>query len=213
MALSRARRQGRRDVNVEGGVVAGGGLDEIDQRHLVDDGLRVGHHDDGGDAAGGCRVARRLQGLAMLLAGLAGEHLHVDQAGAQHVALAVDDIGALRGVAAQMPTEVGDHAALYQQAARLVLAGRGVDQAHVEEGRRLLVGGRTGLTHAGPTQWLGSWRAIASSTAMRTATPISTWSRITLREWSAMVEAISTPRFIGPGCMISASGLARASFS
>ena len=58
-----------------------------------------------------------------------------------------------------------------------------------------------------------SCRAIASSTAMRTATPISTWSRMTLREWSAMVEAISTPRFMGPGCMMSASGLARASFS
>ena len=42
---------------------------------------------------------------------------------------------------------------------------------------------------------------------MRTATPISTWSRMTLREWSAMVEAISTPRFMGPGCMIERVGL------
>ena len=32
---------------------------------------------------------------------------------------------------------------------------------------------------------------------------------MTLREWSAMGEAISTPRFIGPGCMIRASGRAR----
>ena len=66
------------------------------------------------------------------------------------------------------------------------------------------------MTELGLLQRAG---AIASSTAMRTATPISTWSRMTLREWSAMVDAISTPRFMGPGCMISASGLARASFS
>ena len=33
----------------------------------------------------------------------------------------------------------------------------------------------------------GRLRASASSTAMRTATPISTWSRMTLREWSATV--------------------------
>ena len=61
--------------------------------------------------------------------------------------------------------------------------------------------------------WFGRWRASACSTAMRTATPISTCSRITLRASSATLESISTPRFIGPGCMTRASGLARASFS
>ena len=49
---------------------------------------------------------------------------------------------------------------------------------------------------------------------MRTATPISTCSRMTLRpKSSATTESISTPRFIGPGCMINASALARCSFS
>ncbi len=49
---------------------------------------------------------------------------------------------------------------------------------------------------------------------MRTATPISTCSRITLRSGSsATALSISTPRFIGPGCITSASGLARPSFS
>ena len=86
-----APRHGRHDVHVDDGVVAGAALDEVDQRHLVDDGLGVGHDDDGGDAAGRRRVARGLQGLAVLLARLAGEHLHVDEAGAEHVALAVDD--------------------------------------------------------------------------------------------------------------------------
>ena len=49
---------------------------------------------------------------------------------------------------------------------------------------------------------------------MRTATPISTCSWMTERSRSsATSESISTPRFIGPGCMISASGLATLSFS
>jgi hypothetical protein len=43
---------------------------------------------------------------------------------------------------------------------------------------------------------------------MRTATPISTCSRISDCAPSATMESISTPRFIGPGCITSASGLA-----
>ena len=54
----------------------------------------------------------------------------------------------------------------------------------------------------------GQLRDSASSTAMRTATPISTCSRITDCAPSATLESISMPRFIGPGCMTSASGLA-----
>ena len=54
----------------------------------------------------------------------------------------------------------------------------------------------------------GRGRATASSTAMRTATPLRTWSRITLCGPSATSLAISMPRFIGCGCMTIASGLA-----
>ena len=54
----------------------------------------------------------------------------------------------------------------------------------------------------------GRLRDSASSTAMRTATPISTCSRISDCAPSATMESISTPRFIGPGCITSASGLA-----
>ena len=53
----------------------------------------------------------------------------------------------------------------------------------------------------------------ASSTAMRTATPLRTWSRITDCGPSATSEAISMPRFMGCGCMTMASGLALASRS
>src|SRR5262249_11605865 len=48
------------------------------------------------------------------------------------------------------------------------------------------------------------------STAMRTATPFVTWSRMREGSASATSLAISTPRLIGPGCSTIASGLARA---
>ena len=48
---------------------------------------------------------------------------------------------------------------------------------------------------------------------MRTATPISTCSRMSDWAPSATAVSISTPRFIGPGCMTSAPGFAQASFS
>ena len=42
---------------------------------------------------------------------------------------------------------------------------------------------------------------------MRTAMPLETCSRITLRSPSASSLSISTPRLIGPGCMMMALGL------
>jgi len=50
-------------------------------------------------------------------------------------------------------------------------------------------------------------------TAMRTAMPKVTWLRMTAWGPSATAESISTPRFMGPGCITMASGLARASRS
>ena len=47
---------------------------------------------------------------------------------------------------------------------------------------------------------------------MRTATPLFTWSKITEYGPSATSGLISTPRFIGPGCIISTSGFAYESF-
>ena len=61
---------------------------------------------------------------------------------------------------------------------------------------------------------VSSGRVSTSMQAMRTATPISTCSWIAERPRSSATEvAISTPRFIGPGCMISTSGLATFSLS
>ena len=47
-----------------------------------------------------------------------------------------------------------------------------------------------------------------SSTAIRTATPFSTWFRMTDREKSATSEEISRPRLMGPGCITIASSRA-----
>ncbi len=55
--------------------------------------------------------------------------------------------------------------------------------------------------------------AMMLITAIRTAMPNVTCGRITERSPSATAESISTPRFIGPGCMTMTSGFARASFS
>ena len=49
--------------------------------------------------------------------------------------------------------------------------------------------------------------------AILTATPFSTWSRITLSLPSAISEDISTPLLIGPGCMTRTSSFALASRS
>ena len=47
-------------------------------------------------------------------------------------------------------------------------------------------------------------------TAMRTATPLATWRVMTERGRSATSAAISTPRFMGPGCMTRASSASSA---
>src|SRR5207253_3111403 len=101
-----------------------------------------------------------------------------------------------------------DDPAADRHRAGTVVAGFGIDQPGVDEGDRLI---RLGGGH----QLAPSRRAArVASTAMRTATPISTWFwiRLTARS-SATSESISTPRFMGPGCMTRTWGAAAASFS
>jgi hypothetical protein len=172
-------RHRRHRVDMDDRGVAGAALDEIHQRHIVDSGLGVGHDDDGGDAPGGGGAAGRGERLAMLLAGLAGENLHVDQAGRQHMAAAVDALGPRRSIRPDMRADIGDRVAPDEQAAPLVTARERTDQPGVEEDD-LLLRGEGGLC-GDHGYWLGRWRASAWSTAIRTATPISTCSRMTLR--------------------------------
>src|SRR6266702_1291786 len=77
--------------------------------------------------------------------------------------------------------------------------------------RRLLQDERI-FEENGPAVCLGHARRVdqvallrepitSASTAMRTATPLRTWSRITDWRPSATSDAISIPRFMGCGCM------------
>ena len=99
---------GRHGMHVDEGGVARAPQDEIDQRHVVDHRIGVGHADDGGDAARGGGAARGRQRLAMLVARLAGKHHHVDEAGRQHAAVAIDDLGIADSVGGDMRADIGN---------------------------------------------------------------------------------------------------------
>src|SRR4029077_10955992 len=138
----------------------------------------------------------------MLAPGLAGEYAHVDQSGRQHQALAVDDFRVVGFcVVEEARSDIGDSAVLHQKAALDVQLRSRIDQARIAE--------RDPFRHGALRPSRAMPRESASSTAMRMATPISTCSWMTLTSMSsATAESISTSRFIGPGCMTSAPGLA-----
>ena len=192
----------RHRMDVHDGGVAGATQHEVDDRRVVDDrrGFRLTH--DRGHAAGGGGAARRSQRLAVLGPGLADEGAHVDETRRNDPAAAVDGLGSLRHPrGADAAPRVPDHAVGDQHVSRFVEIARRIDDARVGEQDRARIGEHSAHT-------FGRLRESASSTAIRTATPISTCSRIKDCAPSATLESISTPRFIGPGCMTSASGLA-----
>src|SRR5690606_36703551 len=91
----------------------------------------------------------------------------------------------------------GDDAALRDVQVRLPIDARlRVDQA--------TIGNRERHSRCAPSMLM---------TAIRTAMPKRTWSRMTACGESATADSISTPRFIGPGFITIASGLASTSFS
>src|SRR5690606_9633092 len=120
---------------------------------------------------------------------LADEGAHVDEAGRDDLAAAIDDLGAL-GHAGSADAALGlaDEAVGDQEVTQEIEVARRIDDPGVGEQDRAAVGQH----HA-----FGRLRDKASSTAMRTATPISTCSRMSDCAPSATLESISTPRFIG----------------
>ena len=149
------------------------------------------------------RLGAALEGFLVLGAGLAERHAHVDQPRRKAEAVGLDDLGIDTGaIDRKMLAEPGNLAAGDQEIALLVEPFGGVEKPSPFD--------QDQPAHAAAFRS----RVSMSRQAMRTATPSSTWSRMALRSMSsATVPSISTPRFIGPGCMISASGLARASLS
>ena len=93
----------------------------------------------------------------------------------------------------------------------IVFAPHGMELcAEIGEGRRIQMGqalmdlGSTSITAV--CDAVSGVTAMDASTAILTATPLLTCSRMTERGPSATSEAISTPRFIGPGCITSTLG-------
>ena len=108
---------GRHGMNVHQRGVAGAPQNKIDQSHVVDHGIGIRHADDGGDPARGGGAARCGQRLAMLMPGLAGKHHHVDQAGGEQVAAAIDNLGIAPDAFSDMRSEIDDEAVPDHQAA------------------------------------------------------------------------------------------------
>ena len=129
--------QCRGGVDANLGVVAGAAQDEVDHRGVVDRRVGVGAGDERGHAARGGGGAGAGDGLAMLGPRLADESAHVDEAGRNDVALAVDDPRLGRQlVARDRRADAGDDAVDHDKpAARLGLLN-GIDETRVDEGDR-----------------------------------------------------------------------------
>src|SRR2546425_2235711 len=141
--------------------------------------------------------------LLVLVAGLAQVHVHVDEAGAHPRAGGVDHRGALGH--REPGAHARDLAVLDQHVLDAVHRAGGIDHAPTADQQRHRERPLRGhWACASPLRPPASSR----STAMRTATPLETWSRITEYGPSATSGDSSTPRFTGPGCMISTSGRA-----
>ncbi len=161
---------------------------------LVERGVGVGQAGEARhparDRGGELGLERRLE----LEPGFAQAHGDVDEAGADDAAGGVDD--AVGNEARRRRADGDDPAGLDAHRRRAVEAARRIDHAAVAD-----------------LELHRQFPATMLITAMRTAMPNVTCGRITAWSPSATAESISTPRFIGPGCMTMASGFASASFS
>ena len=129
------QRGGRQHPHLGG--VAGAPQDEVDHRGVVDRRIGVGPRDQRRHAAGRRRRAGGGDGLAMLGAGFADEGAHVDQAGSDDVAAAVDDLRV--GAAAASRLTAGPSAAILPSTTRAPPRdprGGRIDQPGVEKGDR-----------------------------------------------------------------------------
>src|SRR5690606_11021895 len=142
--------------------------------------------------AGRRGLGRGGDGFPVFVARLANEDTRIDQPRQSREAAPVDSLATGGHSLVARIGSGGDYApVLDQYRADLVEASRRIDDPDILDAQR--------VHRAFSPSRRGSSRA--SMTAMRTATPISTCASMTLCGPSAMSEAISTPRFIGPGCM------------
>src|SRR5439155_22655508 len=152
---------------------------------VVRDGLRVGHRGPRGVAADRRRAGPRRDGLLVLVPRLPQVRVQIDEAGRDDEPSGVDPLGAFGSLRAR------DEAASDGDVPDVVDAGGRVEDPPALE--------HEARTHAASPFAPPSSR---NSSAILTAMPFVTCSSITERGRSATSESISTPRFIGPGCMI-----------
>ena len=169
-------------------------LEHLHQARFVQHRVGVGRADQAGHAALHRRLHFGLQRGLVFVAGFAQPGRQIDQPGRDHQAGGVD--GAIGNEAGRRRAGRRNHA---------------VNDEHVAQ--RIDVVFRVDQTPVLDMQFHPWVPANMLMTAIRTAMPNVTCGRITACAPSATAESISTPRFIGPGCITIASGLASASRS
>ncbi len=111
--------------------------DEFDRGDIVDDRVGVGEAHHAGDSARGRGTGTAGDGLHMLLAGLAQLHAHVHEPRRQAMARALHHLGLVRQAFAIDPgADLDDAPVDGEEAARLVAAGRRIDQPGIHQDQR-----------------------------------------------------------------------------
>ena len=194
-------------VQPRAALLAGTVAQHLDQARLVERRIGVGRATEVRDATGGGGREFALERGLVLEAGFAQARARVDQPRQHPQAPRIDALLGLEACRRRADREdpaVGhmdvSHAVARERSGRAAVHGNALHDRHRFD--RL------------PTDD-GDSLHVASMliTAMRTAMPKVTWLRMTERGLSATALSISTPRFIGPGCMTIASGAASASLS
>ena len=172
-------------------------LQHLDQAGFVERRIGIGRAREAGDTArdGGPHLG--FECGPVLEARLAQARRDVDESGRDDEAARIDD-------PARIP-------AFRRLADRCDLAGGDVERRDAVDSRSGVDEPAVGDLDLHPI--VRQFPAMMLITAIRTAMPKVTCGRMTARSPSATAESISTPRFIGPGCMTMTSGLASASLS
>ena len=206
-----AHGQGAQRVQVRQSQVVGAVLQHFHQARLIQRRVGVGRASQRRHASGHGGLHLGFQRGLVFEAWLAQAGGQVHQPRRHHQARAVD--GPCRPETMGRRPHGNDAAIGHMQVGLHVQFHPGVHQARAGDGKRGFVPAAACLDHTFLHHVLLHPAASMLITAMRTAMPKVTCCRMTDCGPSATADSISTPRFIGPGCMTMASGLASASFS
>src|SRR5581483_3951634 len=174
----------------------------------VDDRVGVRHREDRAVAPGRGRGRARGDRLLVLAAGRAQVDVRVDERGCEHEPGPVDDAVAVR---AEPLAELRDGAAVDADVEHGVDPLDRVEDARAADDEVVGAGApdEDHATSSAASTSAGPAVSRSYSTAIRTASPARTWSTTSAAPESATRGSISTPRFIGPGCITFCPGRSR----